>query len=100
LLVADKPKIVCESVVRVKINMPNFSLMCKTYSNPEVKLAKIYWKFNSDINETFEASSKNEDYLANITMVSCSIDEISCLWSVRTDVTALYIRFSGIICIL
>jgi hypothetical protein len=69
LPVADKPKIVCESVVRVKINMPNFRLMCKAYSNPEVKVAKIYWKLNSDANETSEDGSKNEEYHANITMV-------------------------------
>jgi len=70
---ADKPKIVCESVVHVKINKPNFSLICKVYSNPEVRLAKIYWSHSHDNNETSEDGIENADYIANITMVIITI---------------------------
>jgi hypothetical protein len=53
----------------VKINMPNFSLICRAYSNPGVTWAKISCKLNSDANETSEDGCKKEDYLANVTMV-------------------------------
>jgi len=70
-VVADKPKFLCDGVVYVKINEPNYHLVCKVHANPDVQDARITFTDPNDANntiDTLEGGSESGDYKANVTV--------------------------------
>jgi len=71
LLVLDKPKFLCNRVIYVKINEPNYNLVCKVHANPDVRFAGVTFIDPSDGNSTIdllEGGTQSGDYRANITV--------------------------------
>ena len=70
-LFADKPKFLCGGVVYVKINEPNYDLVCKVHANPDVQDARITFTDPNDANntiDTLEGGAQSGDYKANVTV--------------------------------
>lgn len=70
-LFVDKPKFLCSREVYVKINEPNYNLVCKVHANPDVRFAHVTFVDPNDSNhtiDTLEDSANNPDYEANVTV--------------------------------
>jgi len=70
-MIADKPKFLCNSEVYVKINEPNYDLVCKVHANPDVRFAHVTFIDPNDSNNTvntLEGISETGDYSANVTV--------------------------------
>jgi len=70
-LVVDKPKFLCSSEVYVKINEPNYDLVCKVNANPDVRFAHVTFVDPYDDNSTVDAleqGGQSGDYKANVTV--------------------------------
>ena len=70
-LVVDKPKFLCKNEVYVKINEPNYDLVCKVHANPDVRFAHVMFIDPNDDNstiDTLEEGGESGDYKANVTV--------------------------------
>ena len=86
----DKPKFLCNRVVYVKINEPNYNLVCKVHANPDVRDASVTFTDPNDANNTVDTllgGAESGDYKANVT-VGVSISKYyvtllmsTCFWS-------------------
>ena len=67
----DKPKFLCNHEVFVKINEPNYDLVCKVHANPDVRYARVTFTDPDDANstiDTLEGGGESGDYKANVTV--------------------------------
>jgi len=68
---SDKPKFLCNNEIYVKINEPNYRLVCKVLANPDVLYAHLFFIDPYDGNNTvdiLDGVTKSGDYTANITV--------------------------------
>ena len=70
-LLVDKPKFLCDPEIYVKLNEPNYNLVCKVHANPDVRRARVTFIDPYDDNSTVDALVENGesgDYKANVTV--------------------------------
>lgn len=74
LLPVDKPKFLCDGEIYVKMNEPNYNLVCKVHANPDVLDARITFIDPDDANNTIDTvqllqgGTQSGDYKANVTV--------------------------------
>ena len=67
----DKPKFLCNDEIYVKLNEPNYDLVCKVVANPDVRLARVTFIDPDDNNSTVDmllGGGESGDYKANVTV--------------------------------
>jgi len=67
----DKPKFLCNNEIYVKMNEPNYDLVCKVHANPDVRNARVTFTDPNDDNSTIDtllAGAETGDYKANVTV--------------------------------